>query len=213
MGLFGPPDVKKMEASGDAKGLMKALGNDSVGHKAARALADMGADPAPLVAGISEGSERRSLNCRNAVLWLGPSAVPALAAALRGPDLNQRRTAAEILGKIGDPLCVEPLIAALSDEATRLRAADALNTIGEHTVNVALRGQSDDVRRVVYAAMAEDAAFTAQAREQYRAATRCKAYRNGSCIIQGRDTGPCSGNPDLAQLCHVVIENKKYGTW
>lgn len=42
----------------------------------------------------------------------------------------------------------------------------------------------------------------------------CKAFRDGHCIIQGNDTGPCTWDPQNWETCNVVIENKKmYGTW
>jgi len=45
-------------------------------------------------------------------------------------------------------------------------------------------------------------------------ATICKAFRDGHCIVQGKDTGLCTWDPQNWEACSVVIENKKfYGTW
>lgn len=49
---------------------------------------------------------------------------------------------------------------------------------------------------------------------QEGAATRCKAFQAGRCVVRGADSGPCSWNPTDWQRCGVVIENKKfYGEW
>jgi HEAT repeat protein len=77
MGLFGPPDIDKLEAKGDVEGLVKSLN-------------------------------------------------------YRRKDSHVRWRAAGALGKIGDSRAVEPLIAALKDENSRVRqyAAEALRKIG-----------------------------------------------------------------------------------
>jgi len=44
--------------------------------------------------------------------------------------------------------------------------------------------------------------------------TQCKAYQSGHCVVQGKDTGPCSWTPSDWESCNVVGENRKfYGTW
>lgn len=73
-------------------------------------------------------------------------------------DNAVREVAIEALGRIGDPVAVEPLIAALKDgsEWVRRAAAEALGTIGDplamEALGVALRDES---------AMVQDAAFDA----------------------------------------------------
>ena len=107
MGLFrGKPNVEKMEAKRDAKGLIKTLGyktDSGVRRTAALALGK-----------------------------IGEPAVEPLIAALKDSDDCVRREATEALGKIGEP-AVEPLIAALkdSDDYVRREAAEALGKIGE----------------------------------------------------------------------------------
>ena len=108
MGLFrGKPNVEKMEAKRDAKGLIKTLGyktDSGVRRTAALALGK-----------------------------IGEPAVEPLIAALKDSVGDVRRTAAEALGKVGDRRAVEPLIAALkdSDDYVRREAAEALGKIGE----------------------------------------------------------------------------------
>jgi len=42
----------------------------------------------------------------------------------------------------------------------------------------------------------------------------CKAYQSGNCVVQQRDTGPCTWDPANWENCNVVLENKKFhGTW
>ena len=42
----------------------------------------------------------------------------------------------------------------------------------------------------------------------------CKVYQSGNCVIQQRDTGPCTWVPENWENCNVVLENKKFhGTW
>ena len=106
MGLFGPPNVGKMEAKRDVKGLINALGyqkDASVRRVAAAALGKIG----------------------------DARAVDPLSAALKDNYSNVRHAAADALGRIGDARAVEPLIAALQDSfGVRGAAADALDKIG-----------------------------------------------------------------------------------
>ena len=41
----------------------------------------------------------------------------------------------------------------------------------------------------------------------------CKALRDGHCVVNGVDSGPCDWNPSDWRHCNVVIENQKYGQW
>lgn len=159
MGLLGPPDVAKLEAEGDVKGLIKALGyrkDSSVGYAAATALARIGADPEPLVAALNDRNGTMRAGVFVALVRIGPPAVLPLAAALRGGNPEVRRSAARLLGQIGGPQAVEPLVAALWDHdySVRDNATDALSKIGSPVVRAALKDQSEDVRRVAAEAIA-----------------------------------------------------------
>jgi HEAT repeat protein len=105
-GLFGPPNIEKLEAKRDVRGLIKALSYKKdwkkVPQKAAEAL----------------GRIR------------DPRAVEQLIAALKDEEIGVREAAAKALGEISDPRAVEPLIAALRDKEVREAAAKALDKLG-----------------------------------------------------------------------------------
>jgi HEAT repeat protein len=105
MFLFGPPNVEKMKARRDVKGLIKALEyqkDSNIRAAAARALGELE----------------------------DPRAVEPLIAALKDAEWRVRLAAAESLGKIGDARAVKPLIAALQDDST-LVVATAAKSLGQ----------------------------------------------------------------------------------
>jgi hypothetical protein len=114
-GPYGPPDVRKLRAKGDVKGLIKALGYRQA------------------------DKERAAMVRWNAAQSLGVPgnalAVEPLVAALRDQDQDVRETAAQALGTIGDVRAVEPLVAALrdydQDKKVRITAAQSLGKIGD----------------------------------------------------------------------------------
>jgi HEAT repeat protein len=131
MPLFGPPNIKKLEAKRDVSGLIKALAREKDGNvrrEAAEALQWIGGAAAvePLVAAL-EGSDKELAAVAAVALGkVGDSrAVEPLAAALADPDKRLARRAAEALYEVGDARAVEPLIAALRDEDREVRAAAA----------------------------------------------------------------------------------------
>ena len=76
---------------------------------------------------------------RKAAVYLrvyGELAVEPLCKALKDPDNNVRKTAAESLGDIGDARAIEPLVGALRaiDDGVRTAAAEALSKIGKPAV-------------------------------------------------------------------------------
>ena len=88
MALFGPPDIKKLKATGNVKGLVKALGYQKdwvVRRDAAWALGDIG----------------------------DARAVEQLISALGDEKWYVRYAAVQALGKIGDARAAEQLISAL----------------------------------------------------------------------------------------------------
>lgn len=113
MFLFGPPNIGKMKARRDVKGLIKALGYKKdivICAAAAEALGEIG----------------------------DTGAVPALIAVLENFDVwLLPEKAAEALGKIADERAVEPLITLLSKSAYEEKitaAAAALSKIGAPAV-------------------------------------------------------------------------------
>jgi HEAT repeat protein len=137
VGLFGPPDIAKLEAKGDVPGLIKALDNYHVGDAASEALAQIGV---PAVESLIGALRATTWTVRSrAAQALGkigdPRAVAPLAGRL-GDDESVASAAAEALGRIGDPQAVEPLVAALRTPSLtadkKLRAAaSALGRIGD----------------------------------------------------------------------------------
>jgi HEAT repeat protein len=89
MPLFGPPDVKKLEAKRDILGLIEALGYD----KDPKLAADVRYDAAEALGLIGD---RRAIEPLLAVLW--------------DQNLNVRRIAAEALGRFREERTVDPLI-------------------------------------------------------------------------------------------------------
>jgi HEAT repeat protein len=122
MPLFGPPNIEKMKAKGDVKGLIKAFGYEKdweISGDAAKALGEIG----------------------------DTRAVEPLIAALKDRSVNRRLSAAEALGKIGDTRALAPLIVALDDDNYQVRehAEKALIMIGSVDVEsliVALKSSS-----------------------------------------------------------------------
>lgn len=138
MFLFGPPDVEKMKARRDVKGLTNALGYQKdkyVRKAAARALGEIGDARAvePLFAALKDSDIDVRINAAEALGKIGAPAVELLIAALKNDDWKVRCAAAKALGKIGDARAVEPLVAALddSDRDVRAEAIWALGEIGD----------------------------------------------------------------------------------
>jgi hypothetical protein len=107
MPLFGPPNVEKLEAKGNVKGLIKALGYEKdadVREAAALALGQVG----------------------------DAHAMEPLIAVLKDSTGSERWAAASALGEIGDARAVESLINTLGDKDGEVRraAADALDKLG-----------------------------------------------------------------------------------
>jgi HEAT repeat protein len=116
--LFGEPNIAKMRAKRNIKGLIKALNYGR--YTGAQALGNH-----PKVAQIHDVRE----SARVALVILGASAVEPLIEALKQDKSSEVRSSAALaLGDIGDPRAVEPLIEALKDEDAHIRrsAASAL---------------------------------------------------------------------------------------
>ena len=106
-GLLGAPDVEKLKAKRDIKGLLKALDYEksaSLRRAAADALGEL----------------------------QDTQAVEPLLAAMDDSEVEVRQAAIKALGRIGDLRAVVPLLGALESKVMPLRsaAADALESIG-----------------------------------------------------------------------------------
>ena len=125
MGIFGPPNIEKLKAVKNFKGLIGALKHkdSSVRKEAIEALAD-----------------------------IGKPAVEPLIGALEGKDYEIQHGAAEALGRIGDERAIEPLIKAFKDgmSLVRSKAVGALSkfrdTRAVETIIKALKDNYSDVQ-------------------------------------------------------------------
>jgi HEAT repeat protein len=141
MGLFGSPNVRKMEAKRNVEGLIKVLrsrGDIGVRKEVAGALGRIGDARAvePLIKALQHFAYDVRKAAASALGQIGDTrAVEPLIAALNDEDRDVRSPAARALGQIGDTRAVEPLIAALNDDksgwSVRTAAVDALERFGE----------------------------------------------------------------------------------
>lgn len=155
-GLFGPPNVEKLKAKGDVKGLIRASNykkeapvveylsskvlmheHEKVREAAIEALGKIGdmraVDP------LGKALKDKSIWVRQAaVKALGqirtPQTVELLIVALKDNDHNYvRQAAAKVLGEVRDTQAVAPLIEMLKDRdsSVRDRAVEILGQIGD----------------------------------------------------------------------------------
>ena len=157
MPLFGPPDIRQMEAKRDTQGLIKALAfkDAAIRKAAAEALAPM-KDPTAVepLAGLLKDENPGVRRAAVAALAArgGFRVVEPLVGALQDldvdvrataatavyrrlmtdPDAETRRATAAALGRIRDVEAVSPLAKAItdSDDAVRVAAIKALQAIG-----------------------------------------------------------------------------------
>jgi len=147
MPLFGPPNVEKMKAKRDTKGLIKALGygrDAAVPRDVAKALGELG-DPqavAPLVGALASSEGQLRGAAAKALEQIGRPAVERLISALDSASPHVRRFAASTLGEIGDSRAAAPLIVALNDDDSIVRenAIGALVRLGDSRVVPLLTG-------------------------------------------------------------------------
>ena len=122
MPLFGPPNVEKLRATGDIRGLIKALTDRDprIRDAARKALITIGSLAVePLIAALNYESVLVRRNAASALGAIGDRrAVDALVLALKDTDWHVYHHAAVSLGLLHDARAVEPLIMALglSDE-------------------------------------------------------------------------------------------------
>jgi HEAT repeat protein len=170
MPLFGPPNVEKLKARGNTKGLIKALDyskSTNVRIDAAKALGEIGDAQAMELLITALGDENSDVRAAvaNALGGIGGlEAVEPLIITLDDESENVRSATAEALGEIGDARAVEPLIAALiaalKDKASGMSqaAARALGEIGTPAVEpltAALKDSNSVVRWAAVRALGE----------------------------------------------------------
>lgn len=156
MPLFGPPNVEKLKAKGDVKGLIKALRYEKdyrVRRDAAKALGKIGDARAvePLIHALKDHRYDVWTSAAWALGGMGKAAVDPLIPLLKDKDSSARAAAARALGWIRDARVVDLLIQALMDKDTsvRVHVAGALGQIGDpRAVEPLIRALKDEDGRV-----------------------------------------------------------------
>jgi HEAT repeat protein len=186
MGLFGSPNVKRLEARGDVPGLLDAMSyeKDAAVYTAAAEALGRICDPravGPLFAAArnlhSPEPYRRA--AAEALGKIGAPTVGPLRAALADPSPDTREAAARILGKVGAS-AVESLSAAVKDPSACVReaAAKSLGEIGDASAAEVLAGaltdSSERVRQAAAKALARIGwtSVSGQTGEAYRLVER-----------------------------------------
>lgn len=154
MGLFGPPNVARLDAAGKIDGLVRAAAykKDPAVREAARASLESYLDK------IIERLQSRKLvqleTSREALVLIGAPARDRLIFVLREGHLHRRQDAAFVLGKMGDPVAVKPLCLAMhnSDPLLRMLCVEALGRIGDSAAIDTLRRAIGDPDRKVSSA-------------------------------------------------------------
>lgn len=140
--------------------LIAALDDRDAGVRAAaaRSLGRLRAADAvaPLVSAEATGRIPR-LVVGQALLSVGPPALPALLERVGAPDAHERAAAVELVGLIGGAVDAAPLAAALDDASAEVReqAARALGRLGADEAAARLRELLDDRIPFVRTAAAE----------------------------------------------------------
>lgn len=159
MGLIGSvsPDIGRLEAGRDIKGLLKVLSerrDDALGWQAAEALARLG--NATAITALCDMLERGCAPARqHAARLLGEfravKAVRQLVRRLVDRNPYVRAAAASALGRIGTVGAWDALAVALGDDeaCVRMKAAEALGLLGDERAVPALVMALDDDNALV----------------------------------------------------------------
>ena len=136
MGLFGPPDIKKLKAEENIKGLIKALKykkSIDIPEKAAKALGKIGDKEAvkPLIKALKKKKLYYDFKKTHVMFKMGELGIGSVEQSDKFGRI--RVAAATALGAIKDTRAIDPLIDLLNDEITEVRKATekALVNFGE----------------------------------------------------------------------------------
>jgi HEAT repeat protein len=131
VGLFGGPNIEKLTAKRDLKGLAKALTSKDleVRDAAARALIEIG-DPAAapeIVAQLDGQRDEAVIDTAAGVLRsFGDASIDLLKTGLHGGDDDERPLYSALLGRMGEERGLPPLAEATRDGSSAVRATAAL---------------------------------------------------------------------------------------
>jgi HEAT repeat protein len=212
-----PPDVEKMEAKGDIKGLERALTYKKDAHIRKSAAASLGRlksveslRPLAYALFYDDGLVREA--AIEALVKIGDArAVGPLIAVLK--DWRVRTMAASALGELGDPRAVEPLIAVLKEGEgdSRLAAAAALGQLGDaravEPLIAALRHRASEVRKAATEAL-DGVGWKPESDEQK--AWYWMAKREWSQCVA---LGPSGVEPLIAALKDLSNKERKNAAW
>ena len=128
MALFGGPNVEKLAEERDYPGLAKALTSNDAGtrDKARAALIEIG-DPSsvqPIVERVTGQKDEAVIVAGADVLRsFGEQAVPTLRMGLRGVPPAEKPAYSALLGRMGEPDGLAPLLEASNEADTNVRGA------------------------------------------------------------------------------------------
>ena len=130
MGLFGGPNVDKLAAKRDLKGLAKAVtnGDPDVRDSASRALAEIGgADAVHAIAERLDGQQDEAVieSGVGALRAMGDHAAPVLLSGLRESPDDKKPLYGALLGRLGAQEGLPPLLEATHDGDPTVRGTAA----------------------------------------------------------------------------------------
>jgi HEAT repeat protein len=159
MPLFGPPDIEKLKATGNIKGLIKALNykkDATIRQTAAQALVEMG-HARDAVESLDKLGWQPDKSEVGAAYWvakrqwdkcveIGAPAVEPLGTAFKDGNARVRLSVVNVLGKIDDARAIELLVTALGDdvEYVRKNATESLVEIGAPAVEPLIAALKND---------------------------------------------------------------------
>jgi HEAT repeat protein len=151
VGVFGPPNVAKLEAAGKIDGLVRAARykkDPAVAADARRALTDY---LDKVIQRLQTKNIVQLNTARDALVIIGEPARDRLIFILQQGHLHRRQDAAYVLGMMGDPVAVKPLCVALHnpDPLLRMIIVEALGKIGDPSALDTLRKALGDPDRAV----------------------------------------------------------------
>ena len=141
MGLFGPPNVAKLDARGKIDGLVRAAKyrKDPAVREAARVALEGYLDK--LIPRLQTKNIVQLDTTREALVLIGPPARDRLIFIVKEGHLHRRQDAVFVLGMMGDPVAVKQLCIAMHnpDPLLRMLIVEALGKIGDPAATDTLR--------------------------------------------------------------------------